>query len=225
MGEKVEVFGAWFSPFSRRVELALKLKDIEYDYIEEEVYKKKSDLLLKFNPVYKKVPVFVHAGKPIAESIVILQYIEETWKDNPILPQHPYHKALALFWANFLNDKLLGAIMKARRRQGKEKEEAIAEACEALKVLEDELKGKRFFGGEKLGFVDIVANFVAYWIPAIEEGFGLGGALSSEMEKLPNLQRWCNEFVEHTIVKDTLPPKQDLLAFCISQFGNNVASK
>lgn len=106
MGEKVEVFGAWFSPFSRRVELALKLKGIQYDYIEEEIYKKKSDLILKFNPVYKKVPVFVHGGKPIAESIVILQYIDESWKDNPILPQHPYHKALALFWAKFLDDKV-----------------------------------------------------------------------------------------------------------------------
>lgn len=92
--------------------------------------------------------------------------------------------------------QVLGAMIKATSRQGKEKEEAIAEVCEALKTLEDELKGKRFFGGDTLGFVDIVANFVAYWIPAIEEGFGFDGALSSEMEKLPNLRRWCNEFVE-----------------------------
>lgn len=107
MGDKkVEVFGAWFSPFSRRVELALKLKGIEYDYIEEDIYKKKSDSILKFNPVHKKVPAFVHGGKPIAESIVILQYIDETWKENPILPQDPYDKALALFWAKFLDDKV-----------------------------------------------------------------------------------------------------------------------
>lgn len=106
MGEKVEVFGAWFSPFSSRVELALKLKGIQYDYIEEDIYKKKSDLILKFNPVYKKVPAFVHGGKSIAESIVILQYIEETWTQNPLLPHHPYHKALALFWAKFIDDKV-----------------------------------------------------------------------------------------------------------------------
>lgn len=121
--------------------------------------------------------------------------------------------------------QVLGAMIKAMSRQGKEKEEAIAEVCEALKTLEDELKGKRLFGGDTLGFVDIVANFVAYWIPAIEEGFGFDGALSSEMEKLPNLRRWCNEFVEHTIVKHTLPPKQHLIDFLISQFGTNVASK
>ncbi|XP_038883271.1 probable glutathione S-transferase [Benincasa hispida] len=222
MGEKVEVFGAWFSPFSRRVELALKLKDIEYDYIEEEVYKKKSDLLLKFNPVYKKVPVFVHAGKPIAESIVILQYIEETWKDNPILPQHPYHKALALFWANFLNDKVLPVLIKARRsREGKEREEA----GEALRTLEEQLKGKKFFGGETLGFVDIVANFIAYWSPAMEEALDVQ-ILTTELQKLPRLTQWCHHFLQHPIVKQTLPPKTQLLAFFKSQFGtNNLPSK
>ncbi|KAK5836670.1 hypothetical protein PVK06_012467 [Gossypium arboreum] len=81
MGEEVKVFGTWASPFSRRVELALRLK------------------------VYKKVPVLLHNGKPIAESLVILEYIEETWKNNPILPEDPYGKAMARFWAKFIDDK------------------------------------------------------------------------------------------------------------------------
>ncbi|KHN06984.1 Putative glutathione S-transferase [Glycine soja] len=52
-----------------------------------------ADLLLKYNPVYKKVPVFVHNEKPIAESLVIVEYIDETWKNNPILPSDPYQRA------------------------------------------------------------------------------------------------------------------------------------
>ncbi|KAG7027368.1 putative glutathione S-transferase, partial [Cucurbita argyrosperma subsp. argyrosperma] len=232
MGEKVEVFGAWFSPFSLRVELALKLKGIQYDYIEEQIYKKKSDLILKYNPVYKKVPTFVHAGKPIAESIVILQYIDETWKENPLLPHDPYQKALALFWAKFMDDKvvdiiwvsifvdsqLLQALIKSRRRQGKEKEEAVAEAGEALRALEEELKGKKFFGGETLGFVDIVANFIAYWTPAMEEALG-EEVLTSQLQQLPRLRQWCHDFLEHSVVKQTLSPKTELLEFMSTQFG------
>ena len=88
MAEEVMLFGAWGSPFSRRVEIALKLKGVPFEYIEENVSddKLKSPLLLKYNPIHKKVPVLLHNGKPILESLIILEYIDETWKPNPILP-------------------------------------------------------------------------------------------------------------------------------------------
>ncbi|MFS8003259.1 putative glutathione transferase [Helianthus anomalus] len=50
-----------------------------------------------------KVPVLVHNGNPISESVVILEYIDEVWKVVPISPQHAYEKAQTRFWARFVD--------------------------------------------------------------------------------------------------------------------------
>jgi len=103
--EELTLLGVVGSPFLHRVQIALKLKGIEYKYLEDDL-NNKSDLLLKYNPVHKMIPVLVHNEKPISESLVIVEYIDDTWKHNPILPSDSYQRALARFWAKFIDDKV-----------------------------------------------------------------------------------------------------------------------
>ncbi|KAL3717084.1 hypothetical protein ACJRO7_008631 [Eucalyptus globulus] len=210
MGEELKLLGAWGSSFSRRVEIVLKIKGVEYEYLEEDVFQNKSDLLLQYNPVHKKVPVLVHNGKPIAESLVILEYIDETWKDNPILPRDPYERAMARFWAKFLDEKCRPALWKSYTSVGPEREKAHEEAQELLSTLEGELEGKKFFGGETVGFLDIEANFVGYWAGVLQEAVGVDVLTE---EKFPVLCKWAEGFQNCPVIRENLPPRDRLVAF------------
>ncbi|KAF3449041.1 hypothetical protein FNV43_RR09765 [Rhamnella rubrinervis] len=206
--ESVKLYGVWVSPFSRRVEIALKLKGVDYEYSEEDLANK-SPLLLKYNPVYKKVPTFLHNGKPLAESLVILEYIDETWTNSPLLPNNPYQTAQARFWARFIDDKCIPSLWKALWAR-EDQEKAVEEAKEYLQFLENEVKDKKFFGGETVGLVDIAGDFIAFWVPTIQEAVGV--KILSE-EEFPKLCQWSHEFANHSLVKEKLPPKDELLAF------------
>ncbi|CAL0304463.1 unnamed protein product [Lupinus luteus] len=219
--EEVKLLGVRGSPFVCRVIIALKLKGVEYEFIEENLGNK-SDLLIKYNPIYKKVPVLVHNEKGVSESLVIVEYIDETWKGNPILPIEPYHKALARFWTKFIDDKIFAAIRKALfTKDEKEREEGIEESLEALQFLENELKDK-FFGGDEINFVDIAAAIIAFWVPIFEEVVGIELVTSV---KFPKLYNWSQELINHPIVKESLPSRDPLLAYFKGLFANIPASK
>ncbi|KAJ8751583.1 hypothetical protein K2173_016830 [Erythroxylum novogranatense] len=225
MAAPVKLLGAWASAFSQRIELALKLKGIEYEYVEEDLSNKSPfPLLLEYNPVHKKIPVLVHRGKPIAESLVILEYIEDTWSNNPVLPKDPYDRAIARFWAKFVDETILQLVIKARDTPDEEEKKKIfAEVGEQLKVLDKELQGKEFFGGETIGYLDIVVFFIAYWFQVGQEVIGV--AIVTE-EKLPNLWKWTGKLLNIDLVKASLPPRDKYFAFFKARYeGAKSASK
>ncbi|XVE79506.1 hypothetical protein DITRI_Ditri14bG0064300 [Diplodiscus trichospermus] len=204
MADEVKLFGMWASPYSLRVELALKLKGIPYEYIEEDL-SNKSSLLLKYNPVHQKIPVLVHNGKPVAESSVILEYIDEIWRDNPVLPQDPYDRAMARFWAKFIDEKIQPTARNANLAEEKEREQAVEECCQQLKMLENELQGKPFFGGDTMGYLDIAALVIAFWFEVVREVVGLD--LITE-ERFPILCKWIGKLQDIDVINECRPPKE-----------------
>ncbi|TYI77036.1 hypothetical protein E1A91_D06G118000v1 [Gossypium mustelinum] len=160
MVEEVKLLKTWSSPFGLRPIWVLKLKCIQYESIDEDL-SNKSALLLQLNPIYKKIPVLVYNGKPISESLVILEYLDQTWTQNPIMPQHPLEKARQRFWAKFNDEKLLPSIWSVFTKEGKQREEAMEELVENLKLAEEELQGKRFFRGDKIGVADLAFGWLA----------------------------------------------------------------
>ncbi|KAF8391039.1 hypothetical protein HHK36_023339 [Tetracentron sinense] len=206
MAEEIVLLDFWPSPFGMRVRIALLLKGITYEYKDEDLWEK-STLLLKMNPVHKKIPVLIHNGKPISKSLIIVQYIDEVWKEKShLLPSDPYQRAKAMFWANFIYS--LGR--KVWRTKGEEQEAAKKEFTECLKLLEGELGDKPYFGGENIGFVDVALVPFYCWFYAYETC----GNFSIEAE-CPTLISWAKRGMEKESVSKSLPDQHKVYDYVL----------
>ncbi|KAI3467418.1 hypothetical protein Pfo_024081 [Paulownia fortunei] len=209
----VKVLGAWPSPYVNRVVMALKIKSVEYEFVETNPHKK-SELLIKSNPVHKKIPVLIHADKPICESLIIVQYIDDAWTNGPsILPSDPYDRAVARFWAAYIDEKLFPSFRQLREAQGEEAKKAVLDKIfEGLLLLEEAFincsKGKAFFGGDNVGYLDIALGCHVGWIRVTET---LVGAKFLDETKTPRLVEWAERLYSDSCVKDVMLETQTLL--------------
>ncbi|KAM7484313.1 hypothetical protein LguiA_000322 [Lonicera macranthoides] len=217
----VNLIGAWPSPFVNRVRLALKLKSIDYVFLQEN-FVVKSELLLKSNPIHKKIPVLIHHDKPICESLIIVQYIDEVWSNNgpTLLPSDPYDRAIACFWAAYIDDKLVKAIdVAVKSPDAKKKKAAMEEISPMLAVLEEAFvkcsKGKAFFGGDIIGYVDIAMGPLWGWLKVIES---INKLTVLDEATIPNLLKWGERFYNDATVKDVIPQHEKLLDVIIKVF-------
>ncbi|KAK1267182.1 Glutathione S-transferase U9 [Acorus gramineus] len=213
---ELKLHGLWASPFCTRVELALKLKGVQYEYIQEDL-NKKSDALLRYNPIHKMVPVLVHDGQPIVESLVILEYIDETWKEHRLMPKDPHRRARIWFWADYFDKKFTPACNGIIMQKGEEQEKAIKEFKEHLSTLEQGMEeefppGQPFFNGETLGLLDLVVCSTCRWFTVLGE---LVGTSLVNKETTPLIFSWIQSFMELQIVEDTLPQQEKLLAYAL----------
>ncbi|XP_021725315.1 glutathione transferase GST 23-like [Chenopodium quinoa] len=206
--ENVKLFGTLPSPFSYRVIWVLELKGIKYDYIEEDLANK-SSLLLQYNPVHKKIPVLVHNEKPICESLVILEYVEEIWPhQHPLLPKEPYERAMVRFWAKFADEKGI-VIWILFRTTGEDQAKAKKECFNMLETLEEHgnLGTNTFFGGENVGLADLAVASVIHWLEVIEQVLEIK---LFEGTTFPSLYNWFNNLKDVPIIKSNIPDQHQM---------------
>ncbi|CAN6333066.1 unnamed protein product [Urochloa humidicola] len=212
----LKLLGSWASSYTHRVQLALRLKGLEFEYAEEDLGNK-SDELLRLNPVYKKVPVLVHGGRALAESVIILQYLDDAWPETrPLIPSDPFDRALAGFWCHFADDKLGPAVGAVFASTGAEQEVAVRQVHENLALVEAELrdgafKGRRFFGGDEVGLLDVVLGCGSYWLAVFEQV--MPGVRLVDADAFPLFHAWLRDFEALDEVRDTIPPVDRLLEY------------
>ncbi|KAI4333374.1 hypothetical protein L6164_018197 [Bauhinia variegata] len=199
MADEVVLLDTLPSMFGMRVRLALTEKGVKYEFKEEDL-SNKSPLLLQMNPVHKKIPVLIHNGKPVCESAIIVQYIDEVWKDKtPLLPSDPYQRAQARFWVDFIDKKVYETGRKLYSTKGEEYEAGKKELIEIFKLLEGTLGDKPFYGGETFGFLDVCLITFYSWFHTWE----MFGNFKMEAE-CPKLMEWVKRCLQREAVAKTL---------------------
>nr|AHA46519.1 tau class glutathione S-transferase [Larix kaempferi] len=219
--EQVKLLGANWSPFVVRVRIALALKGIDYEFIQEDM-ENKSQLLQQSNPVHKKIPVLIHNGKPVCESMNIVQYIEDAWgtKAPNFMPRDPYDRAIARFWAAFVDDKLYPCIRKVFTGQGEQLQKAAEDSIPNFLLLEEALRknscnsGKAYFGGDEIGFVDIALGGMLPFLKGIQK---VTDTVLIDGAKMPLLSAWMDRFCKSNEVKEVLPDLATMVEHVLSR--------
>ncbi|MES6669701.1 glutathione S-transferase family protein [Cutibacterium acnes] len=96
--------------------------------------------------------------------------------------------------------------------RGDELEEAKKEVIENLKLLEDELGDKKYFGGEDFGLVDIAFVPFTSWFYSFQEFAELNVA-----KEFPRIAAWGELCLQRDSVAKFLPNPNKLHEFFISR--------
>ncbi|MEM9089327.1 MAG: glutathione S-transferase family protein [Cyanobacteria bacterium P01_F01_bin.53] len=175
------------SPIVRRVWIALLEKEIAFEPILVDLRGKQfKEDFLAISP-FHHVPVVVHEGERILESLAILDYLEHRFPEVSLSPASPAALArmrmVQLVTTNELLPKLV-SVANAEHRLLDESRLAHLETC--FQFLEQQLGTHNFFGEESLDLADIV---VGSTLP-------LFNRLGIPLEDYPLLLRWQERILE-----------------------------
>ncbi|XP_020218406.1 probable glutathione S-transferase [Cajanus cajan] len=210
--DEVVLVGFWSSPYVMRVKIALIEKGVEFVYKEEkDIFEKKSELLLKSNPIHKKVPILIHHGRPICESLIILQYIDEVWKqEKQLFSNDPYDRARARFWIDLFDKKVSDCGRRMWASKGADQDAAKKEFVECLKLLENELGEKPYFAGDYFGLLDIAL------LPITCRFYTYETFCKFSVEKeCPRFMAWAKRCNQRESVSMTLPDPYKVYDFTL----------
>ena len=93
---RLRLYSYWRSSASHRVRIALQLKGLDYEYVAVHLA---ADGGAQYSAAYRtlnpqsRVPALETAGGVLTQSMAIMEWLEETYPDPPLLPARPAERA------------------------------------------------------------------------------------------------------------------------------------
>jgi glutathione S-transferase len=108
---QLELYHGLASTFSKKVRLCLFEKGLPFrsHLLDLQKFEQHQPAYLALNP-NGVVPTLVHKGRPVIESTIILEYIEDTFPTVPLRPTDTYLRAKMRLWTKFSDDVAYKAV-------------------------------------------------------------------------------------------------------------------
>ena len=157
--ETIKIYSSARCPYAQRTRMLMIEKELPFELIEVDL-RNKPDWFLAVSP-YGKVPVIVDDGKTIYESAIINEYLDEKFKNIPLMPEEPFERAKARIWMDYCTNKYLALSRKLLTDNGNDELQSQnkEKLKQALIYIEEECFKKNengdFWLGEKISLVDL----------------------------------------------------------------------
>ena len=180
----ITLYDAARCPYCARVRIVLAEKGVELEVVEIDLSDRPAWLYEK--NATGRVPVLEEDGRPLPESAVIMEFLEERYPEPALLPPDPADRAFVRLLV-FRDDELTDPYYAFRRG-----EEGAAEQLDAaLGGLDATLAERPFLGGPEYGLADI-----AYvpWILRARDMLGV------DLAPYPSLSAWLARLEERPAI-------------------------
>jgi glutathione S-transferase len=161
-------------PYAARVRIVLAEKGVEVDVVEIDL-SDRPDWLYEKNPK-GRVPVIEEDDRPLAESAVLMEFLEERYPEPALLPADPADRA-AVRLLIFRADELTDPYYSLRRGEDGAREEFDA----ALGRLDGLLGEQPYLSGAEYGLADIA---LVPWVLRARDMLGV------ELDGFRSLSDW-----------------------------------
>jgi len=189
-------------PYAQRTHMALREKGLDYEHTEVDL-KNKPVWFEEVSP-YSKVPVLKCGDQVLYESVIINEFLDETFPEPALMPSDPFLRAQARVWIDYSNTRFIDAIydlLGAKDAEAQAEQAAKLTAC--MEYMEDRghkaLGSDPFWLGSEVSLVDI-----AYWpfferLPAVTHYRGVGIP-----ERCTRLKAWAEAMEARDSVQSTM---------------------
>lgn len=196
---KYELITSELCPYSQRVVIALEEKGIPYTIAPIDMFSK-PDWFALLTPM-GNLPVLKSGNLAIFESAVVIEYINESVPNPPLLPEEPFQRARHRMWTSFAT-----ALMAVVSTLSKSPDKAVVQQMAGkvksmLTRLESQLGVGPCFGGEDMSLVDcamVPPLQRLHWIEGIEPAFDF-------FAHVPHMTAWWQHLKTRASVVKSAP--------------------
>lgn len=197
----LKIYSVAACPYAQRTRILLHLKGLQAELVELDLSKPRPAWFLDINPA-GKVPVLVHDGRPLNESSIINEYLEEVFPKQPVFAVDPYLKAQSRILIDFCNSQFTSNLYRVLMEQDANRRSRVEAAAkkdwEWLEAFLVRVSPDADFAFAEFGMADLTYApfFERYDLNSYFWGFKIPDGLS-------RVEKWRQALANHPSVRAT----------------------